>query len=98
MKMLASILLVLVGIGLSAQATAPPTQPPAATAPKAPELSNEHKQQIVIAFQQARIAALEAEKADQAAKALFADVQAKVCGEGYVLTQALACEVKPKVL
>ena len=66
--------------------------------PKAPELSNEHKQQIVIAFQQARIAALEAEKADQAAKALFAEIQAKVCGDGYVLSQALACEAKPKVL
>jgi len=99
MKMLASVLLVcVIGIGLSAQATAPPTQPPAVTVPKAPEVSNEVKQQIIIAFQGARIAALEAEKADQAAKALFADVQAKVCGDGYVLSQALACEAKPKVL
>lgn len=62
-------------------------------APKEP--STEQKQQLVIAFQQARIAALEAEKADQAAKALLADIQAKVCGDGLVLSQALVCE-KPK--
>lgn len=65
-------------------------------APKAPELSNEQKQSIVIAFQQARIAALEAEKTDIAAKALFAEMQSKVCGDGYVLSQALTCDVKPK--
>lgn len=63
-----------------------------AAKPKPKEPSTEQKQQIVIAFQQARIAALEAEKADQAAKALLAEIQTTVCGPGVVLTQALVCE------